>query len=265
LIIKEYNENAGGSRDPMRAVQTKQLLYIFNPWSNGERIMATATSGTPTYRRMAELAQTDAAIAARHDLYQHRVAEELYDVVDDPDCLVNLIDQPAHHQELAGLREALEAWMVRTGDHMLDVFRHRDDAAVREAYVVQKEAEATQRRGRQRGAKKEAGEPRPKMRTDLIALETPESVAAGGPLTIKVRYTVDADLGEQLIHVTLKAGPEGQRVERVVKKVSGEGVLEVTFDVSATVLGNIVRFAAFIGKDHPSNLQYLQTAPVPVR
>ena len=59
LVIKEYNENAGGSRDPMRAVQTKQLLYLFNPWSNGERVMATATTGTPTYRRMAELAETD--------------------------------------------------------------------------------------------------------------------------------------------------------------------------------------------------------------
>ena len=47
-VIKEYNENAGGSRDPMRAIQTRKFLYIFNPWSNGQRIMATATSGTPS-------------------------------------------------------------------------------------------------------------------------------------------------------------------------------------------------------------------------
>ena len=92
MVIKEYNFIAGGSRDPMRAVQTKQLLHVFNPWSNGERVMATATSGTPTYRRMAELAETDTAIAARHDLYQHRVVEELYDMANDPDCLVNLIE-----------------------------------------------------------------------------------------------------------------------------------------------------------------------------
>jgi len=79
-VIKEYNENAGASRDPMRAVQTRRWLYLFNPWSNGERIMATATTGTPTYRRLAELARSDKSLAARHDLYQHRVVEELYDV-----------------------------------------------------------------------------------------------------------------------------------------------------------------------------------------
>ncbi len=146
LVIKEYNENAGGSRDPIRAVQTKQLLYLFNPWSNGERIMATATTGTPTYRRMAELAKTDKKIAARHDLYQHRVLEELYDIQRDPDCLVNLIDDDEHQEELTKLRESLEAWMVETGDHMLEVFRHRDDPAVREAYILKKEEEAAQRR-----------------------------------------------------------------------------------------------------------------------
>ncbi|MCA9038552.1 MAG: sulfatase, partial [Planctomycetaceae bacterium] len=67
-VFKEYNENAGGSRDPMRAVQTAEYLYIFNPWSNGERVMATATTGTSTYRRMAELARVDDAIRFRHEL-----------------------------------------------------------------------------------------------------------------------------------------------------------------------------------------------------
>jgi len=153
-VIKEYNENAGRSRDPMRAVQTKQYLYLFNPWSNGQRIMATATTGTPTYRRMAELAKTDKTLAKRHDLYRHRVVEELYDVKNDPDCLVNLIDAPAHQQELAKLRKALQAWMVETDDHMLDVFRKREDPAAREAYVQQKEKEAQQRRKPKRKPKK---------------------------------------------------------------------------------------------------------------
>ena len=38
FVIKEYHENAGRSRDPMRAIQSKTHLYLFNPWSNGERI-----------------------------------------------------------------------------------------------------------------------------------------------------------------------------------------------------------------------------------
>ena len=148
VIFKEYNENAGGSRDPMRAVQTKRLLYIFNPWSNGERIIATATTGTPTYRRMATLAKTNPKIAARHELYQHRVVEELYDVQQDPDCLNNLINDKAYQKDIEQLRSKLEVWMVKTGDHMLDTFRNRENAAAREAYVVKKEEAAAARKNR---------------------------------------------------------------------------------------------------------------------
>jgi len=263
-VIKEYNENAGASRDPMRAVQTKRFLYLFNPWSNGDRVMATATTGTPTYRRMAELAKTDKTLAARHDLYRHRVVEELYDMENDPDCLKNLIDAPAQQQELAKLREALEAWMVETEDHMLDVFRNRDDADAREAYVQQKEKEAQERRQKNR-AKKPRPKPGAKKRSDLISLEMPEAVAAGKPLVVKVHHELDADLGKQCIHVTLKAGPDAERVDRQVVTVSGEGVVEVTFEVPADTAGGTVSFAAFVGRDYPSSLQHLHTAPVPAR
>lgn len=146
MVVKEYNENAGGSRDPMRAIQTKRWLYIFNPWSNGSRIMQTATTGTPTYRRFRELAATSPRLAARHELYQHRVVEELYDVEKDPDCLQNLIGEAGQASDAAMMRQQLEAWMVKTADPMLEVFRRRDEAAFREAYVAGQEREADARR-----------------------------------------------------------------------------------------------------------------------
>jgi N-sulfoglucosamine sulfohydrolase len=146
MVVKEYNENSGGSRDPMRALETKQFLYIFNPWSSGQRIMQTATTGTSTYRRLHELAATDPTLAARHKLYQFRVVEELYDVERDPDCLKNLIDNPAYVSQRDQLRQDLDKWMVKTNDPMLEVFRHRDDAAFREAYVQTQEREADERR-----------------------------------------------------------------------------------------------------------------------
>ncbi len=96
MVFKEHTENAGRSRDPMRAIQTREYLYIFNAWSNGERVMATATTGTATYRRLRQLAMTDPDLAARNDLYRYRVVEELYDVVNDPDCLHNLTDDADH-------------------------------------------------------------------------------------------------------------------------------------------------------------------------
>lgn len=153
-VVKEYNENSGRWRDPMRAVQTKQFLYIFNPWSDGRRIMATATTGTPTYRRMAELAKTDPLIAARHDLYQHRVVEEFFDIVKDPDCLNNLLESPSHQQPLARLQHNLEDWMLETGDPMLDVFRNRHDAQARIDFVEAQQREANQRSGKNRQREK---------------------------------------------------------------------------------------------------------------
>jgi N-sulfoglucosamine sulfohydrolase len=147
MVFKEHNENSGGHRNPMRAVETRTHLYIFNAWANGTRRMGTATNGTNTYRRMTELAPSDPQIAARLKLADHRVPEELYDVARDPDCLHNLIDDPASRAELDRLRAELEAWMKRTNDPLLESFQKRDDPAVREAYVRKLETESAERRG----------------------------------------------------------------------------------------------------------------------
>lgn len=148
MIVKEYNENAGGSRDPMRSIQTREYGYIFNPWSNGERLMKTATQGTVTYRKMQELARTDEYIAGRLRLIDHRVPEEFYHYAKDPDALHNLINDPAYEKEIDRLRASLEAWMVKTNDHALEPFRNRHDPAAMEAYVLAKEKEAEARSGK---------------------------------------------------------------------------------------------------------------------
>jgi N-sulfoglucosamine sulfohydrolase len=123
----------------MRAVQTCRHLYLFNPWSDGVRAMSTATYGTPTFRRMTELAATRPGIAARHRLLRHRVAEELYDVDSDPDCLHNLAGDPAHRRELERLRGLLDDWMTATADPVLEVFRRRDDEPFRRAWIARLE------------------------------------------------------------------------------------------------------------------------------
>jgi N-sulfoglucosamine sulfohydrolase len=94
MVFKEHNENAGGQNTPRRAVQTKDWLYIFSPWSNGARVMSGATNGTSTARQMRVLAKTNEAIAARIDLFDHRVPVEAYEVRYDPDALTNLIAKP---------------------------------------------------------------------------------------------------------------------------------------------------------------------------
>ena len=145
-IIKQYHENSGRSRDPMRAIQTKTHLYLFNPWSNGKRIFATATNGTDTCKRMIELAKNDKAMNERLNLYRYRVPQELYQVKRDPDCLQNLIGSSNNQEVKNKLQKLLEEWMVKTGDPILECFRNREDAAFVEAYVQKLESESEARR-----------------------------------------------------------------------------------------------------------------------
>lgn len=156
-IVAEYNENSGGHRHPMRTIITREHGYLFNPWSDGTRVMATATRGTATFRRMQELARTDPALAARLDLFEHRRPEELYHYASDPDALRNLIGQPAHRVTEERLTAMLEAWMVRTRDPLLDVFRARQDPARRAAFMQAVEAEAEARRAAGAGRSKGGG------------------------------------------------------------------------------------------------------------
>ena len=152
-VFKEYNENAGASRDPMRAVQTKQYLYLFNPWSNGQRVFATATTGTVTYRRMAALAKSNSHLAKRLAMYKYRVPEELYDISADPDCLNNIIDSSEHKMVLNQLQDRLKGWMKKTGDPMLTVFEQRNDAEFRESVIQQQEQESMARRAKRKKKK----------------------------------------------------------------------------------------------------------------
>ena len=264
LVFKEYNENAGASRDPMRAVQSKRFLYIFNPWSNGTRVMATATTGTPTYRRLATLAKTDPALAKRHDLYRYRVVEELYDVQDDPDCLRNLISQPKYAKQADALRDALAKWMNKTADPLLTVFQNRSDAQAREQYVVKVEREAQQRRKQRRPKQKKNSTRKKKAQPqrDLFSWALPKSVRSGQEVAVVLKYKLPEQLGKQLAHVTLKDA-NNKRVERKVVELTGTGQQEVRFKIPAQAKGT-VRLAAFIGKDFQSNLQYQLSPPIAV-
>ena len=155
-IIKQYHENSGRSRDPMRAIQTKTHLYLFNPWSNGKRVFATATNGTDTCKRMIELAKNDKAMNERLNLYRYRVPQELYQVKRDPDCLQNLIGSSNNQEVKNKLQKLLEEWMVKTGDPILECFRKREDPAFVEAYVQKLESESEARR--------KASAPKPKTK-----------------------------------------------------------------------------------------------------
>lgn len=273
-VVTEYNENSGANRSPMRSIVTKEHAYLFNPWSNGERVMRTATQGTITYRRMKELAKTDPQIAARLDLIDHRVPEELYHYAYDPDALSNLFGKPEVAEVQNRLIGALEDWMVRTRDPLLDVFRQRHDPAVREAFMKQVQAEADNRGRKGKGKapakampgarKAKAGQPPALPGGDVVLeLQSPDKVTRGGELKVTLHHRLPDSLGPQKLHVTLKDAA-GRRLERQVIDVRGDGNTTVTFRLPADDPSKSVSLAAFLGEEFPKNLKYVQTGAVPV-
>jgi N-sulfoglucosamine sulfohydrolase len=126
-VFTEFHQTAGKRNYPMRCVQTKEFGYIFNPWSNGERIFRNESQAGRTMKAMREAAKTSRRIAGRINLFLHRVSEELYDFQKDPDGLNNLVGVQSYSDELVRLRSELENWMERTEDPALKAFRNKED------------------------------------------------------------------------------------------------------------------------------------------
>lgn len=255
-VVKVYNENSGGVRQPMRSIQDRRLGYIFNPWSDGKRTVRTATTGTATYRRMKALAASDPAIAARFQLFDFRVREELYDYSQDPDGLHNLIDDPNYADDLHRLRRQLARWMRETKDPLLSTFEAREQESVVQEYMRRVETESAERRKQKRSAAKG------KDVVNWIRLRTPEQMVAGTRTSVTILHRFPAE-SEHVLTVTLKAG-DSKRIERKVVRAKGSGRTKVDFQIPTEVTKQAVRIAAFVGEDYSSTPQHAQTEAIPV-
>ena len=135
MCFTQFHQTAAERNYPMRCVQTRRFGYIFNPWSNGEREFINESQAGRTWAAMRSAAEGDDAIRARVDLFRTRVPEEFYDFEHDPDGLHNLVDDPTWVTEVDRLRDALEAWMLATGDPALEVFRNRGSRDALEEFM----------------------------------------------------------------------------------------------------------------------------------
>jgi N-sulfoglucosamine sulfohydrolase len=127
-VFTQIDSKAGGAAVPMRCIQSENFGYIYNPFSDGKYWYRNNNEGL-SMAAMNKAAQTDPAIQARVDLFRYRVPEEFYDLKNDPDCLHNLIDEPAHAEALKALQDKLVAQMKKTEDPMLAAFLNRNDRA----------------------------------------------------------------------------------------------------------------------------------------
>ncbi len=145
LVFTEFNETAGGVAQPMRAVYTENMVYIFNPWATGDHLFLSAANWYQSYGVMKRLAKEDEAVKRRLEFLDYRSVEELYDIGKDPHALNNLIDNPELAQTAHRLRKEMEAWMRSSDDYVLPAFLARDDMGALKAFMKQTDAEALHR------------------------------------------------------------------------------------------------------------------------
>jgi N-sulfoglucosamine sulfohydrolase len=148
FVFTEFHKTFARNCFPMRAVHGKRYGYLVNFWANRTKPMRMDSTSGLTFNALKKAAPSDPQIAARVQLFEHRVLEEFFDFENDPHALNNLIDDPVHRDEIEKMRAALLARMKKTGDPALEAFQHRSDPAALDRFM-----EAQRLRAKPRKAK----------------------------------------------------------------------------------------------------------------
>ncbi len=105
---------------PIRSIRTARHKYIMN--LEPDRTYTTHITnakpedGRDYWESWVEKAKTDSAAARIVNAYQHRPAEELYDLEKDPYELTNLAATPATRPQVRQFRQAMVNWMEEQND-----------------------------------------------------------------------------------------------------------------------------------------------------
>lgn len=108
---------------PSRSITTGRHIYIWNGWSDGTTEFLSEAQTGLTYPAMRNAARGDKKIAGRVDFYLKRTTEELYDRIDDPNALQNLVHKAGSQDVLKDARSKMLAHLVATNDPQLPVYR----------------------------------------------------------------------------------------------------------------------------------------------
>ncbi len=128
------------TRYPMRCVQNEDFGYIYNFWSDHKQTISGDATGGLTWKAMIKAAETDPEIAKRVELYKYRVPEEFYNFKNDPDGLINLVDDPKYAKELNKFRAKMLEMMEKYHDSSYQAYKERNEPdAIRNFMEAQKE------------------------------------------------------------------------------------------------------------------------------
>jgi N-sulfoglucosamine sulfohydrolase len=121
--ITVFHETSAGVRYEMRGVCGSRYGYIYNPWSTGSKVYSSESQDGLTWNAMVAAGASNTNIQNRVSFFQYRVVEELYDYIQDPDALYNLVQKPEMAPYLYTARQNLSAWMTQIQDPMLAGFQ----------------------------------------------------------------------------------------------------------------------------------------------
>lgn len=121
-VFTHINTIASKRDYSMRSVQEKRFGYIYNAWSDGETTFKNESQSGRTFKAMTVAAKSDDVIGARVKHFVYRTKEEFYDYANDPDALLNLIDDPAHAEAVKRFRRLMREHMQQAKDPVLKRF-----------------------------------------------------------------------------------------------------------------------------------------------
>ena len=152
-VFTQFHQTSGRNRYPMRCVQGYRFGYIFNPWSDGQRVFKNESQSGLTFNAMKAAAKKDDSVAARVRLFQYRTVEEFYDFKNDPDGLHNLIDDPRYKEEIDKLRRELLDLMKKTGDPAFVALENHTSPAALKKFMAEQDARSGRKKAKKKASK----------------------------------------------------------------------------------------------------------------
>lgn len=109
---------------PEFTIQTKDWVYIYNPWVDGKKQVHNADyTGSITLEAIWDAAEKSPSIRKRSDFHKYRVREELYNVRIDPYEYNNLANEEEFQRRVQEMRALLIQWMKETGHPALELMK----------------------------------------------------------------------------------------------------------------------------------------------
>ncbi|MDH7504165.1 MAG: sulfatase [Verrucomicrobiota bacterium] len=124
VFVAKERTDVGRPHDwgyPIRGIVTAQFLYLRNyepsrcPAGNPETGFLD-TDGSPTKSLILERGRQDRADSFWQLNFGFRPADELYNLATDPDCVINLAENPAYAGQVKKTRQKMESKLKALGD-----------------------------------------------------------------------------------------------------------------------------------------------------